>query len=367
MECRDCASHPDRAHPTGYERHHFSQWHRHVLGGSHDAPWECHDRGRGYGGDRAHGTHCFGHAIEHVRMLYYTGHTKEEADGCGCKQDDFFTLTVSKMLPLVDQAVEWVKSGKGSAPIHWPDNFSPQGKFTSCLLLKYPRAQWWASYQQGTGGDASMGINADPHNYWLLMARSAVPGAPSKLQIITPKEEMPLVPSEDLGLPIDFESTLTACAQWSKADVLERIGPVKPDLDASTPKWITECIKEHSGNRAARRDICNPFSLWCGDTPLEHPTDWLSDFFCNTLFFAFLTPLLYALGLGLNMLIIGKHYIMQESVKRVLVYASLTLGSELELACEKSDTSCHNFVPHSLKSFLSSATIPSSSLVAPIL
>jgi hypothetical protein len=214
-------------------------------------------------GRTGHVGDCFLHAIEHVRILHYTGHDPADTEGRG--QDAVFSLPLPKIMPLVDAAVAWLRSGAGAAPVRWPDNHSPQGKFTACLLHRYPRAQWWASYFQGSVsyGDASMHINADPRAWYVRAARNTRPAESTRDFDILAHDDLPAAP--DTALPPDFDATLAACAAWSGADVGERLGLAPAAAGALPPPWIVERVAAHAAARAARPDVCAPGREWCGE------------------------------------------------------------------------------------------------------
>ena len=210
-------------------------------------------------GRTGHVGDCFLHAIEHVRLLHYTGHAAEDASGSG--QDAALTLPLPKIMPLVDSAVAWLKSGAGIAPVRWPDNHSPQGKFTACLLHRYPLAQWWASYFQGIHGDASTHINADPREWYKRAASNT--RAATRTVLMAPLSELPVAP--DAALPPDFDEVLVACASWSGADVRERIGGAALNGTGAPPPWVSARIAAHAALRTARPDLCRPGVTWCGE------------------------------------------------------------------------------------------------------
>lgn len=152
--------------------------------------------------------------------------------------------------------------------MHWPDNHSPQGKFTSCVLHAFPAAQWWGSLHQGTAPsepDSSMALNKDPAG-WVRRASGFTRGPEAKA-LLSASDNLPVAAPFGTpdGLPAGFADAAAACAAWSGADVRERLGLNASTPAGAAPPWIADRVRWHARQRQLRTDICAPGHDWCGE------------------------------------------------------------------------------------------------------
>jgi hypothetical protein len=176
----------------------------------------------------------FMHGNSHIKFLHYQSMALQDADGPG--QDANVRLPLDRIIPLVDESVRLWRTGY-DVPVPWPENLSPQGKLVSCLLHRYPEAQWWASFWQGTRTDAANEINENPRAWFQAAAdnfnsyRSGFVGVLG----VTPSFIMPL----------DFDAVAAHCASWAGAWTVEVFPQdVVRNASKSMPAWMLERQKE---------------------------------------------------------------------------------------------------------------------------
>jgi hypothetical protein len=185
----------------------------------------------------------FMHGNAHVRYLHYQGMAPEDADGAG--QDASVRLPLDKFLPLVGEAVAAWRGGFAT-PVPWPENHSPQGKLVACLLHRYPEAQWWASFWQGTRGtDAANEMNANPRA-WFEAAAANVNDFQEGYIAARGYARAP-----GWALPRDFDASAAACAVWAGAWTREVL-PAEAVRNASSamPPWVAARAAELAASAA---------------------------------------------------------------------------------------------------------------------
>jgi len=186
----------------------------------------------------------FIHALDHVKVLHYQDMRPEDADGPG--QDATVRLPPATILPWVDRAVSLFRSGF-STPVRYPDNHSPQGKLTSCILHRFPEASWWASLWQGTKGDASNALNANPAEWFAAAANNV--NSPSGHGILAkdyPRNGYSVGEEE-------FSAVAAACATWAgAAAALARLPPASlANATQEAPPWISKRVGDLDAIRSA--------------------------------------------------------------------------------------------------------------------
>ncbi len=178
----------------------------------------------------------------HVRVLHYQGLAPEDADGPG--QDAAVRLPLEKIMPVVEEAVRLWRGGFPT-PVPWPENLSPQGKLVACLLHRYPQAQWWASFWQGTRTDAATEINVEPHS-WFQRAADNLNADPTALLA---KVNIPT--AIGYTVPPEFDAVAAHCAKWARTHTVERLDKALVGAaNATTPPWLAARAEQHAAARA---------------------------------------------------------------------------------------------------------------------
>jgi len=166
----------------------------------------------------------------HVRLLHYQGMSPEDADGPS--QEASVRLPLEKIMPVLENAVRLWREGFTN-PVPWPENLSPQGKLVTCLLHRYPYAQWWASHWQGTLTDAAKEINFNPREWF----RNAANNLNAQPTVLLAKENIPT--AQGYELPSDIDSVIAHCAKWAGAHTMDRLDRATVDAAPNTmPQWV---------------------------------------------------------------------------------------------------------------------------------
>lgn len=174
----------------------------------------------------------FMYGNSHLKFLHYQSMAPVDADGPG--QDANVHLPLSKIMPLVDEAVRLWRNGF-SIPVPWPENLSPQGKLVSCLLHRYPEAQWWASFWQGTHGDAANDINENPHAWFQAAADNLNSHNEGHIGV------RGYMKAHGFSMPADFDAVAAHCASWAGAWTSEIFPPdIVRNVSMTIPAWMYE-------------------------------------------------------------------------------------------------------------------------------
>jgi len=174
----------------------------------------------------------FMYGNSHLKFLHYQTMAPEDADGPG--QDANVRLPLDKIMPLVDEAIRVWRNGF-NLPVPWPENLSPQGKLVSCLLHRYPEAQWWASFWQGTRTDAANDINENPRAWFQAAADNLNLHSEGHIGV------RGYAKAPGYTMPVDFDFTSAHCASWAGAWTIEIFPPdLVRNVSKTMPMWINE-------------------------------------------------------------------------------------------------------------------------------